>query len=41
MDVTYDLLCWTTTILACMLVGLKFLVILLDYWSYRSLSMGI
>jgi hypothetical protein len=41
MDVTYDLLCWTTMILACMLVGLKSLVILLDYRSYRSLSTGI
>jgi hypothetical protein len=38
MDVTYDLLCWTTTILVCMLVGLKSLMILLDYRSYRSLS---
>jgi hypothetical protein len=38
MVVTYDLLCWITTILACMLVGLKSLVILLDYRSYMSSS---
>jgi hypothetical protein len=40
-DVTCDLLCWITTILACMLVGLKSLVILLDYQSYMGLSMTI
>jgi hypothetical protein len=38
MDVTCDLLCWITTILACMLVGLKSLVILLDYRSYMGSS---
>jgi hypothetical protein len=41
MDVTCDLLCWITMILACMLVGLKFLVILLDYWSYMGSGMRI
>jgi hypothetical protein len=30
-DVTCDLLCWITMILACMFVGLKSLVISLDY----------
>jgi hypothetical protein len=38
MDVTCDLLCWITTILACMLVGLKSLVISLDYRSYMGSS---
>jgi hypothetical protein len=41
MDVTCDLLCWVTTILACMLVGLKSLVILLDYRSYMGSSVRI
>jgi hypothetical protein len=41
MDVTYDLLCWITMILSCMLVGLKSLVISLDYWSYMGSSMTI
>ena len=39
MYVTCDLLCWITTILACMLVGLKSLMILLDYRSYMGSSM--
>jgi hypothetical protein len=38
MDVTCDLLCWITTILACMLVDLKSLVISLDYRSYMGSS---
>jgi hypothetical protein len=38
MDVTCDLLCWITTILASMLVGLKSLVISLDYRSYMGSS---
>jgi hypothetical protein len=38
MVVTCDLLCWITTILACMLVGLKSLVISLDYRSYMGSS---
>jgi hypothetical protein len=38
MVVTCDLLCWITTILACMLVGLKSLVISLDYQSYMGSS---
>jgi hypothetical protein len=38
MDVTCDLLCWITTILDCMLVGLKSLVISLDYRSYMGSS---
>jgi hypothetical protein len=38
MDVTCDLLCWITMILACMLVGLKSLVISLDYRSYMGSS---
>jgi hypothetical protein len=41
MDITCDLLCWITTILACMLVGLKSLVISLDYQSYMGSSMTI
>jgi hypothetical protein len=41
MDVTCDLLCWITTILACMLVGLKSLVISLDYRSYMGSSVRI
>jgi hypothetical protein len=41
MDVTCGLLCWITTILACMLVGLKSLVISLDYQSYMGSSMTI
>jgi hypothetical protein len=41
MDVTCDLLCWITMILACMLVGLKFLVISLDYRSYMGSSVRI
>jgi hypothetical protein len=41
MDVTCDLLCWITTILARMLVGLKFLVISLDYRSYMGSSVRI
>jgi hypothetical protein len=40
-DVTCDLLCWITTILACMLVGLKSLVISLDYRSYMGSSVKI
>jgi hypothetical protein len=40
-DVTCDLLCWITTILACMLVGLKSLMVLLDYRSYMGSSMTI
>jgi hypothetical protein len=38
MCVTCDLLCWITTILACMFVGLKSLVISLDYRSYMGSS---
>jgi hypothetical protein len=38
MDVTCDLLCWITTILTCMLVVLKSLVISLDYRSYMGSS---
>jgi hypothetical protein len=38
MDIACDLLCWITTILACMLVGLKSLMILLDYRSYMGSS---
>jgi hypothetical protein len=38
MVVTCDLLCWITTILACMLVCLKSLVISLDYRSYMGSS---
>jgi hypothetical protein len=38
MVVTCDLLCWITTILACMLIGLKSLVISLDYRSYMGSS---
>jgi hypothetical protein len=41
MDVTCDLLCWITTILACMLVGMKSLVISLDYRSYMGSSVRI
>jgi hypothetical protein len=41
MDVTCDLLCWITMILACMLVGLKSLVISLDYQSYMGSSVRI
>jgi hypothetical protein len=41
MDVTCDLLCWITTILACILVGLKSLTISLDYRSYMSSSVRI
>jgi hypothetical protein len=41
MVVTCDLLCWITTILACMLVGLKSLVISLDYRSYMGSSVRI
>jgi hypothetical protein len=41
MDVTCDLLYWITTMLACMLVGLKSLVISLDYRSYMGSSMTI
>jgi hypothetical protein len=41
MDITCDLLCWIIMILACMLVGLKSLVILLDYRSYMGSSMTI
>jgi hypothetical protein len=41
MDVTCDLLCWITTILTCMLVGLKSLVISLDYQSYMDSSVRI
>jgi hypothetical protein len=41
MDVTCDLLCWITMILACMLIGLKSLVISLDYRSYMGSSMTI
>jgi hypothetical protein len=37
-DVTCDWLCWITTILACMLVDLKSLVISLDYQSYMGSS---
>jgi hypothetical protein len=36
MDVTYDLLCWNTMILTCILVGLKSLMISLDYRSYMD-----
>jgi hypothetical protein len=38
MVVTCDLLCWITMILACMLVGLKSLMIALDYRSYMGSS---
>jgi hypothetical protein len=38
MDVTCDLLCWITMILACMLVGLKSLVISLNYRGYMGSS---
>jgi hypothetical protein len=38
MDITCDLLCWITMILACMLVGLKSLMISLDYRSYMGSS---
>jgi hypothetical protein len=41
MDVTCGLLCWITMILACMLVGLKSLVISLDYQSYMGSSVRI
>jgi hypothetical protein len=41
MDVICDLLCWITTILTCMLVGLKSLVISLDYRSYMGSSVRI
>jgi hypothetical protein len=41
MDVTCDLLCWITMILACMLVGLKSLVSSLDYRSYMGSSVRI
>jgi hypothetical protein len=41
MDVTCGLLCWITTILACMLVGLKSLMILLDYRSYMGSNVRI
>jgi hypothetical protein len=41
MDVTCDLLCWITTILACMLVALKSLVISLDYRSDMGSSVRI
>jgi hypothetical protein len=41
MDVTCDLLYWITTILACMLIGLKYLMISLDYRSYMSSNMTI
>jgi hypothetical protein len=41
MVVSCDLLCWITTILAGMLVGLKSLVISLDYRSYMSSSVRI
>jgi hypothetical protein len=41
MDVTCGLLCWITTILACLLVGLKSLMISLDYQSYMGSSVRI
>jgi hypothetical protein len=41
MDVTCDWLCWITMILACMLVGLKSLMISLDYQNYMGSSVRI